>query len=266
VSCSGRCCTCATSGPWEPVRSRMNYGYPGSQGAPPSWEPVVPIAPCLLCSLQHHLHLNLLEVKALKGFQSMIQRKRILVVHVTSTLERHSNSEFAQHTSIQQIAIRGKLDGQPDSLYNQPQRTSTAWNFIWEGKLKCRSNLIIRHCFNIRGITIDKIVSSGLTGSSTEKGNFRDCSRGRTRGSLVIGNSDMHTIVRGSSSRGEDRGSINRDSVDRDSIRGSHNRGKTKDSNINFSANPDRAKGNTSNWRRVIHSQSSCKNSTVPSS
>jgi hypothetical protein len=43
-----------TSGPWEPAQGRHN-GYTGSQGAPPLWEPVAPIAPRPLYSLQHHL-------------------------------------------------------------------------------------------------------------------------------------------------------------------------------------------------------------------
>jgi hypothetical protein len=110
----------------------------------------------------------------------------MLAVHAASTLERHSNFEFARHSCTKHIARRGKLEGQlPIHCYSQPQRTSTVWNFIWEGKLKRRRKLGIFHYSNIRGITNGKIVSSGLTGSITEKGNIRDCGRGNTRGSFV---------------------------------------------------------------------------------
>jgi hypothetical protein len=112
--------------------------------------------------------------------------------------------------------------------------------------------LRIHHNFSSRGIKIDKTVRSGLTGSSTEKGNLRDYRRGRTRGSLVSGNSDRHTTIRGNSNSGEDRGSIVRDSVDSGSNRGSHNRRKNNESNIKFNDSPDQVQAHISNCRKVF--------------
>jgi hypothetical protein len=138
------------------------------------------------------------------------------------------------------IARGGKLEGKLSiHCCNQPHWISAVWNFIGEEELKRRRNLGIFHYSNIRGITQDKVMSIGLTGSSVEKGNTRD----NTRGNFVRGSIDGRTIDRGST-----RGSVDiEEAIERQrrqNTRGNIDRGNTRGNNIDKGS----VKGNISDW------------------
>jgi hypothetical protein len=121
-------------------------------------------------------------VRVIEGNSIMIQGKGMQAVHVTPTLEIHSNCEIAWHSSIKILSSEGKLEGKLSTHYHiQPHQNSAYWNFIWKGELQCLSSIGVFNFSRIRGITQGKVVSTSTKGGSIDRAN----TRGNTRGTLT---------------------------------------------------------------------------------